>query len=565
MSGTIHPITAGDGYAYLSRQVATGDGTELGRSTLNDYYSERGEQPGVWIGSGLPQLPGPFGLVEGDTVTEDQMKALFGEGLHPNADMITRAETDAGRGAPAALAATRLGKPFDVKTGASEFRVEVAKRFDEYNKSVGEKWNAPIPADVRARVRSEVSTLLFTREFGRAPLDERELSGWTAQKSRQRTTDVAAFDLTFTPPKSVSVLWALAPRDISKIIEDCHDAAVRDTIKWMESNAFFSRIGAGGVGQVDVDGVIAAAFKHRDSRAGDPNLHTHVPVSNVVPVTMPDGSRRWLRLDSQTLHKMTVAMSEYYNTRDQLRMMAALPVAYVARAGGGKEPVMELAGADLALCDGFSQRSKVINRRVAELSREFQATHGREPTPVESLDLAQRANLETRQAKHDPKSHEDQRAEWASFAAARGVDVEALVAGQLSAPVTKFEVSDGWLDAQAESVRVSLTESRARWGRNHLEAEVHRRVRFGGVPLELHETVAAALFERTVAGSVRLAAPPLSADGLEPGVLRRKDGGSLYHRFLGDLHTTQAMLDAENRVVGVAGFPGREAVFAAVG
>ena len=148
-------------------------------------------------------------------------------------------------------------------------------------------------------------------------------------------------------------------------------------------------------------------------------------------------------------------------------MMAALPVAYVARPGNAKEPVMELAGADLALCDGFSQRSKMIDRRVAELSREFQSTHGREPTPIESLDLAQRANLETRQAKHDPKSHEDQRVEWGGFARSRGVDVDALVAGQLAAPVTVFEASDGWLDAEAESIRGVLTEARARWGRNH--------------------------------------------------------------------------------------------------
>ena len=229
------------------------------------------------------------------------MKALFGEGIHPNADMITRAETDAGHGSPAALAATRLGKPFNVKTGASEFRIEVAQAVRCIQQVCwGEVECADPCGCAGAGSVGGFDRHVHAKEFGRAPLDERELSGWTAQKSRQRTTDVAAFDLTFTPPKSVECVVGVGAarrraghRGLPRRGRAGHDRVVGE-------NAFFSRIGAGGVGQVDVDGVVAAAFKHRDSRAGDPNLHTHVPVSNVVPVSMPDGSRRWLRLDSQT-------------------------------------------------------------------------------------------------------------------------------------------------------------------------------------------------------------------------------------------------------------------------
>jgi conjugative relaxase-like TrwC/TraI family protein len=52
----------------------------------------------------------------------------------------------------------------------------------------------------------------------------------------------------------------------------------------------FSRTGANGVRQVNVQGLVAAAFTHRDSRAGDPDLHTHVAVANKVQTL--DG--RWL-------------------------------------------------------------------------------------------------------------------------------------------------------------------------------------------------------------------------------------------------------------------------------
>ena len=98
----LHKLTAGDGYLYLLRQVAASDGTDLGRTTLADYYSEKGETPGRWIGNGLAALGQPIGrdpnhpavkelwsVPEGSEVREDQMKALFGEGLHPNADQIT--------------------------------------------------------------------------------------------------------------------------------------------------------------------------------------------------------------------------------------------------------------------------------------------------------------------------------------------------------------------------------------------------------------------------------------------------------------------------------------------
>ena len=50
---TLHKLTAGSGYEYLTRQVAALDSTEKGRSALTDYYSAKGESPGRWVGSGL--------------------------------------------------------------------------------------------------------------------------------------------------------------------------------------------------------------------------------------------------------------------------------------------------------------------------------------------------------------------------------------------------------------------------------------------------------------------------------------------------------------------------------
>ena len=77
-------LTTGSGYDYLTRQVAALDATEKGHTGLASYYTERGESPGVWIGSGMDGIDG---LAAGDPVTAEQMRALFGCGLHPLAEL----------------------------------------------------------------------------------------------------------------------------------------------------------------------------------------------------------------------------------------------------------------------------------------------------------------------------------------------------------------------------------------------------------------------------------------------------------------------------------------------
>ena len=77
---TLHKLSAGSGYEYLTRQVAAMDSTEKGHAQLADYYSAKGESPGVWMGSGLAGIDG---IEAGDVVTAEQMLQLFGHGLDP--------------------------------------------------------------------------------------------------------------------------------------------------------------------------------------------------------------------------------------------------------------------------------------------------------------------------------------------------------------------------------------------------------------------------------------------------------------------------------------------------
>ena len=90
---SLHKLTAGSGYDYLTRQVAALYTTERGHTGLASYYTERGEMHGVWIGSGLGGIDG---LTVGDPVTAEQMRALFGCGLHPLAELRAAAAGRAG-------------------------------------------------------------------------------------------------------------------------------------------------------------------------------------------------------------------------------------------------------------------------------------------------------------------------------------------------------------------------------------------------------------------------------------------------------------------------------------
>ena len=144
---SIHKLSAGSGYDYLTRQVAALDATEKGHVGLASYYTERGESPGSWAGSGIAGIDG---LSDGDVVTAEQMKALFGAGMHPLA--LQRLERlDAADLTDASIkAAIQLGAPFKVYAGeVSPFRVEVAKRLAARRRSAGQLGDGPAPAAVR--------------------------------------------------------------------------------------------------------------------------------------------------------------------------------------------------------------------------------------------------------------------------------------------------------------------------------------------------------------------------------------------------------------------------------
>ena len=132
---SIHKLSAGSGYDYLTRQVAALDATEKGHVGLASYYTERGETPGAWIGSGMAGIDG---LSAGDAVTAEQMRALFGAGMHPLAaqrleqldaadltDANVQGSDPAGR---AVQGLRRRGQPLPGRGGEADCRTTGGRR-----------------------------------------------------------------------------------------------------------------------------------------------------------------------------------------------------------------------------------------------------------------------------------------------------------------------------------------------------------------------------------------------------------------------------------------------------
>ena len=361
---TIRVMSSGKGYEYLLKSVVVGDGDREMSSPLTRYYTESGCPPGTWVGTGLMSLDDGRtpALAEGDTVTEEHLARLLGEGIHP-------------------VTGEKLGKRFP---SLQPPRERIAARI------------ARLDPDLRGETRADAVQRIREEEVAKKP-----------------RTAVAGFDLTFSPPKSVSAIWGVADAGTQALIAQAHHAAMRDTIALLEERVAATRVGAAGrngaVAQADVSGVIATAFDHYDSRAGDPHLHTHVVISNKVQ-TVHDG--KWRSLDGRPLHAATVALSELHEAVFADHMTRTFGVSWEAREmGRDRNPAWAITGVPEELVAEFSTRARHIDIAKDRLIAEYVAQHGRQPSNTTILKLRAQATLTTRPEKQ-VRSLADLTAEW---------------------------------------------------------------------------------------------------------------------------------------------------------
>ncbi len=197
-------------------------------------------------------------------------------------------------------------------------------------------------------------------------VDEKILAGLLAGTAPDATRlqggprgRLGGLDLTFSAPKSVSLLWALHPDlRVRRAVEEAHRAAVGDAIAYLESDVLAARRGRNGTRHVDVEGLTAASFTHRSSRTGDPQLHTHVVAVNMAR----DRAGRWSALDSRAIYRHAPAAGYVYQASMRYQLTATLGVTW----GPVKSGQADLARLDRKTLEAFSNRRAQINAAMAE-------------------------------------------------------------------------------------------------------------------------------------------------------------------------------------------------------
>ncbi|MDQ0664664.1 conjugative relaxase-like TrwC/TraI family protein [Arthrobacter ulcerisalmonis] len=289
---------------------------------------------------------------------------------------------------------------------------------------------------------------------------------------------VVGFDLTFSVPKSVSVLWALSPRSMQDQILRTHHETVQATLAWLEEQVIHTRAGRNGVAHVGTIGAIAAAFDHWESRTRDPQLHTHLVIANRVQ-RITDGA--WVTLDSRTLYKAAVAASEHYNGLlfDALHQRLGSDTDIRVPAVNTGNLSQQLTGIDEDLIREFSNRSRLINVETDRLVAEWTKEHGHPPSTTTVIKLRQQATLATRVPKSQlPTPLHELSREWKARATAKGFPPDDVITATINRsrtpPFGFTDFTSDWICAVATLTRERVAHKRSTWNRWNLLAEAER-------------------------------------------------------------------------------------------
>ena len=330
------------------------------------------------------------------------------------------------------------------------------------------------------------------------------------------------FDLTFRAPKSVSLLHALGDPATVRQVVAAHDQAVAECLEYLEAHACFARRGPQGRQQVRGDGFVAAEFRHRTSRNGDPQLHTHLLLANAVRA---DG--RWSALDGRLLYGEAKTASYLYQ--------AVLRAELTERLGVDWQPVRygmaDIAGFTRPVIEAFSTRRREI---LAQLDRRGE----------HSASAAQVATLATRKAKGETDS-ETLRAEWRQRAAEHGLTGDVL-ASTLHCVDGR---SVGMPDATVEGLLspAGLTRRRSSFTRRDVVQAWCNQLPHGGHLPTVESLTAATLEDPEL---IELAGSELDARFRDS--LRRRDGRYVPSPAAPSRFTTREMLEVERQLLDAA-------------
>ncbi|HWM55523.1 MAG TPA: MobF family relaxase [Solirubrobacterales bacterium] len=279
---------------------------------------------------------------------------------------------------------------------------KVAEGAEDYYSGEGEvagQWLGDAAEDLGLSGEVEAAQLeaMLT---GRSPVDGEPLVG---MRGVPANGSVPGFDLTFSAPKSVSLLWGLGGPVAAIEVNAAHREAVGAALDYMQREACWTRRGAGGSEFVKGNGYLAAGYVHRSSRNGDPQLHTHVLIANAT--RGPDG--RWTRLYHPAIYDHAKTASYIYEAHLRHELTRRLGVEWQPTRKG----IAEIAGfADEHLRAFSTRRAEILEAAGADAS-------------ARSMQVAA---LATRQPKERDVSRGELLGRWRSRADEIGLDRETI-------------------------------------------------------------------------------------------------------------------------------------------
>lgn len=188
------------------------------------------------------------------------------------------------------------------------------------------------------------------------------------------------YDLTFSAPKSVSVLALVAGR---KEVFQAHQEAVTEVISKIEESYAACRVKKDGNVSIEKTGnLLVASFLHNDSRAGDPNLHTHCVLMNIT--RRSNGAWRSIFADDLYTDKLMNGM-EYRSILAQKLMALGYELTL------GKKGTFEITGVPVPVINIFSKRRLQIEKWLDDKN-------------LSGGEVAKQANYQTRAEKVDTNS-----------------------------------------------------------------------------------------------------------------------------------------------------------------
>lgn len=404
--------------------------------TATDYYFGRGEAVGRWTGSLAPEL-GLAGVVE-----EEHLRRLL-DGLHPHtgdelvsaigSNARARRHADHSRVPTRGPDAMEAGQALAVAQVAAQLKVST--RAVRHWLAAGDRARTLVQAATPHRVLVDAAEVRIRLDdlaaAGATPsgLPEQFLLGgrlpdgtgaghdrWSVAQgevdilrgARQAVSAQAGWDLVFRPPKGFSVLWAVGGDAVGSAIHAIHTDAVDAALAYLEDAAIAARTAYHRrMVRTEAEGLVVAVFDHRESRAGDPLLHSHCVVANVT--RRSDG--RFVALEPRGLYRHGLAADAVYQAT--FRHLAE------RRLGLTTDPVVrgwaDVAGVPRTVVEHFSKRSDEI---AAELAR----------IGSDSPQARQLAALATRRAKGTPEGDVGLHDRWRAEAEAVGFGAEQISA-----------------------------------------------------------------------------------------------------------------------------------------